>query len=287
MLGGAAIALALNTGVPFATAAPASLKAATAASSSPFAPNGFEVQGSNGYTIFVFGIPAFRGRGPTAEISVQRGHARVNYSTPATVTETSIQANLGELGEISVSFHSNGQTKTFHLPCSKQSFSFESGDFEGTIDFHGEEDYTEVEAKSAPSAISVFSICFTVSSSGGGRSRPGAGLYLRTPGLGPAFGVVKRRPSAAAHFYVSVSEYLSGISIERSTALQARAGSFRFDPRLQHATVHPPAPFSGTAIFDRSKRANHRWQGDLAVDLPGRADVPLTGRQIRAYLAPH
>jgi len=286
VLVGAAIVLASSIGMPFATAAPASLKAA-AASSSAFAPSGFELQGSNGYTIFVFGIPAFRGHEATTEISVQRGHAHVNYLAPATVTKTSIQANLGELGEISVSFHSNGQTKTFRLPCSKQSFSFESGNFEGTIDFHGEDGYTEVEAASAPSAVSLVSICFTVSRTSGGEPRPGAGLYLRTPGLGPAFGVVKRRPSAAAHFYVSVSEYRSGISIERSTSLRARVGSFRFDRRLQHATVHPPAPFSGTAIFDRSKRANRRWQGNLAVDLPGRADIPLVGRQIRAYLAPH
>jgi hypothetical protein len=203
------------------------------------------------------------------------------------VTETSIQANLDELGEISASFHPNGQTKTFHLQCSKQSFSFESGSYEGKIDFHGEEGYTEIETTSAPSAISLFSICFTVSRSGGGRTRPGAELYLRTPGLGPAFGVVKHRPSATAHFYVSVAEYRSGISITRSTSLRARAGSFRFDRRLRRATVHPPAPFSGTATFNRSKRANRRWQGDLAVDLPGRADIPLTGPQIRAYLTPH
>jgi hypothetical protein len=282
----ATILLLTNTGTPVATALPGFAKAAKG-SESPFTPYGFELQGSNGYTIFVFGIPAFRGRGATVEISVQRGRAHVTYLAPATVTETSIQANLGELGEISASFHPNGQTKTFHLQCSKQSFSFESGSYEGKIDFHGEEGYTEIETTSAPSAISLFSICFTVSRSGGGRTWPGAELYLRTPGLGPAFGVVKHRPSATAHFYVSVAEYRSGISIKRFTTLRMPAGSFLYSHGLRKAMVHPPAPFSGSASYDRHRRANRRWQGDLAVDLPGKSDVPLTGRQFRAYLLPH
>jgi len=282
----ATILLLTNTGTPVATALPGFAKA-TKGSESPFTPYGFELQGSNGYTIFVYGVPTYRGRSPMMDISVLHAHTYVFYSAPATVSKTSMQANLGELGEISVNFHPDGKTETIRAKCLKQSFSFESGSYEGKIDFHGEEGYTEVKATSAPSEGQVLDLCF---SGGGGVNRrfpPGADLYLRTPSLGPTFDVVKRRPSAAAYFYVGISEYRDGISIKRFTTLRMPAGSFLYSHGLRKAMVHPPAPFSGSASYDRHRRANRRWQGDLAVDLPGKSDVPLTGRQFRAYLLPH
>jgi hypothetical protein len=102
--------------------------------------------------------------------------------------------------------------------------------------------------------------------------------------LGPELSVVKNRPSAPARIEASVSEYSGGISIERFTMLLMPAGSFRYDPRLQTAALHPSAPFAGTGRFDRSKKAAKRWSGDLTVDMPGRADVRLTGSALRATL---
>src|SRR4051794_3432085 len=55
------------------------------------------------------------------------------------------------------------------------------------------------------------------------------------------------------------------------------AESFRYSPNLQTATVHPHAPFSGVAHFDRRKRANRRWSGDLTIDMPGLSNAALTG----------
>lgn len=63
-------------------------------------------------------------------------------------------------------------------------------------------------------------------------------------------------------------------------------GDFTYDRRLRTATVHPPAPFAGSARFDLGKKAGQRWGGDLTVDLPGRAGVPLTGPALRATLVP-
>ncbi len=249
-------------------------------------PDGFQLQGSNGYSFVVLGVPARDGRSAGVEIFVSGKHAAVSYSAPATVTETSIQANLGELGEISVAFHPSGQPTTARPKCGGKPVSFDSGYYEGKIDFHGEEGYTEVKATSAPGSIDFLlnALCGGVSGGGGGPSMPGAELRIRNPQLGPELSVVKNRPNAQARFEVGVSEYHDGISIERGTTLLMPARTFRYDPRLQTATVSPPAPFAGTARFDRGKRASRRWSGDLTVDMPGRADVPLTGSELRAKL---
>jgi hypothetical protein len=249
-------------------------------------PNSFELQGSNGYSIFVLGIPSRKGQPATVELFVQKKHAAVYYSAPATVTETSIDAGLGELGEISVSFHQSGVAAIASPHCGGP-VSFDSGSFEGTVDFHGEEGYTEAQATSVPGNIDFLlnGTCGGFVTSGGSDPfSPGAELYLRNPALGAQFSVAKSRPDSPARFEVSDREYRDGISIQRFAALVMPAAAFTYSPHLQTATVRPPAPFSGTARFDRRKKANRRWSGDLAIDLPGRTGLPLTDHQLRAYL---
>jgi hypothetical protein len=250
-------------------------------------PGGFRLQGSNGYSFVVLGAPARAGHPAGVEIFVSGKHAGVSYFAPATVTETSIQASLGELGEISVTFHRTGQPATARPRCGGKPVSFDSGYYEGRVDFHGEEGYTEVETTAAPGNIDFLLNVLCSSNSGGSRGpfTPGAELSIRNPQLGPEFSVVKNRPDAPARFVVGEAEYREGISIQRYMTLLMPARTFRYDPRLQTATLRPPAPFfAGTARFDRHKKGSHRWSGDLTVDMPGRADVPLTGSELRATL---
>lgn len=252
----------------------------------PLIPPGFRLKASNGYSLFALGAPARKGRPASILLIVSGKHQGVIYSAPATVTETSIQANLGELGEISVSFHPSGQPTTVRSKCGGKPVAFDSGRYEGKIDFHGELGYTDVEATSVPGNVDFLLDSLFCSGSGSGRgpSLPGAELRVRNPGLGAEITVVKNRPSAPARFEVSASEYRSGISIVRSTAVLMPAGTFRYDRRLQTAILHPPAPFAGTGQFIRGAKANRRWSGDLTVDMAGRADVPLTGTPLRATL---
>ncbi len=274
--------------VIFVTASTASAASKSSAPNSGqlFVPSSFELQGSNGYSIFVLGVPSRKGQPATIELFVQTKHTGVFYSAPATVTETSIQANLGELGQISVSFHRSGLPTTAISKCGRP-VAFDSGNFEGKIDFHGEEGYTEAEAVSVPGNIDLLlnGICGGFSTGGGSNPfSPGAELYLRNPALGAQFSVAKSRPNSPARFEVDDREYHDGISIQRFAAFVMPSAAFAYSPRLQTATVHPSAPFSGEAHFDRRKKANRRWSGDLAIDLPGRTGLPLTGHQLRAYL---
>jgi len=286
--GGALRVLFALSAVMLATAptASAASKPSPPNSGQLFVPSSFELQGSNGYSIFVLGIPSRKGQPATVELFVHKKHASIFYSAPATVTETSIQADLGELGEISVSFQRSGAAAIASPHCGRP-VSFDSGSFEGKIDFHGEEGYTEAQATSVPGNIDFLlnGACGGFVTSGGSDPfSPGAELYLRNPALGAQFSIAKSRPDSPARFEASDREYRDGISIQRFAALVIPAAAFTYSPRLQTATVHPPAPFSGTAHFDRRKKANRRWSGNLAIDLPGRTGLPLTGHQLRAYL---
>lgn len=267
---------------------------AVADSSQLPAPVGFTVQGSNGYSIFVFGVVAHRGTPATVGIDASRGKSAAFYTVPGTVTETSIQAELGALGRIAVAFHPSGRPRTARSACSDKPVHFDSGFYEGTIDFHGEEGYTAVEATRAPGDLGFLLdlVCSGISGGSGGPFLPGAELEVEARGprpphlnrLGPSLKVVKNRPRAPAHFEVSLSEEHEGIGILRLINPIAPANAFEYDPRVRTATVHPPPPFAGTARFHRNAKPANQWTGDLIADLPGKSGVRLTGTDLRARL---
>lgn len=264
------------------TAAPANAKRL------PYPP-GFTIEASNGYSAFVLGIPARKSHPSTIAIFVTGKSGEAYYTTPATVTETSFQASLGSLGEIAVTFHPSGQARTERSECGGKPVSFDSGYYEGTIGFHGEEGFTEAEATRAPGDIGFLLdiVCPGISGGSGGLFLPGAELDVDAHNhkLGPHLMVVKNRPKARAHYEVGVSEVRDGISIGRLAGLIAPAGTFTYDPKVQAATLRPPAPFSGSAQFHRGANPANRWTGNLTVDLPGRAGVKLTGGGLKAKLA--
>lgn len=284
---GIALLALCAAGTASASPTPPTVVPATAsAGQAPVVPSSFQLQGTNGYTIVVFAVRPRAGRPGSVQIIARKGHMSVTYSAPATVTETSIAADLGALGGISVSFHPDAQLVTKSFKCAGQEVEVAVGNYEGTIAFHGEEGYTEVETTSVPGDVRplLAAACNLGVGSGGSSNPRGAELFVRNPALGPRFSVVKFSPTGSAYFFVEVSEYSAGISIRRFASLSMPAASFRYSPNLQTATVRPPAPFSGVAHFDRRKRANRRWSGTLAVDMPGLSSAPLTGRQLRAGL---
>ncbi|HWI94890.1 MAG TPA: hypothetical protein VNS60_02355 [Solirubrobacterales bacterium] len=279
LLHGCGILLALLA-VGIASASPSPAFAAQAPVASP----SFQLEGTNGYTIVILAGQPWSGRPGSVQIIARKGNMGVSYLAPATVTETSISADLGALGVISVSFHPSGQSTT--SKCAGRKIEVAGGSYEGTIAFHGEEGYTDVEATSVPADIRPFlaTACNFTTVTGASPNSRGAELFVRNPGLGPRFSVAKSGPAAPAHFSVEVPEYDAGISIHRFASFSMPAGSFRYGPNLQTAMVHPQAPFSGTAHFDRRRRANRRWSGDLTIDMPGLSNAALTGRQLRAGL---
>lgn len=249
-----------------------------------FIPGAFRLPGSNGYTLYVLAEPARTSRSASLLIYATAKGKGVRYTVPAVVTETSMQADLGALGKISVTFHPTNQAAS--VTCGKRVIPYDSGKWEGEIRFQGEESYTSVEATAVHGNLDYVraEICEVFWSGGGSGPRLGAELFLRNAGLGARLAIYKRRPGAAAQIYASMSEYVGGISIARYASLLMPGRNFTYDRRLRTATVRAPAPFSGSAQYDRDKKAGQRWSGDLSVDMPGRSGVALTGQTLRAYL---
>jgi hypothetical protein len=258
-------------------------------------PAGFELPAGDGYTLHAVARAPFVGSEGSLQLTLSAKGREVTYEAPATVTETSIEADLGALGEIAVEFQRSN--KAVSASCQRGEVRFDSGSWVGTIQFHGEEGYAAVEATSArPNLKRVAGeSCGPLFGSAESGPRRGAELFIRNPGLGPQLSVYKHRPEAAALIVARLREYIpgtssghnTGIEIERTVGTWMPGSDFTYDRRrLRTATVTPPAPFAGTAHFDHGLKAGMRWSGDLTVDMPGRADVPLTGRLLRAYLEP-
>lgn len=217
-------------------------------------------------------------------------HALVAYSTPATVTDTTIEADLGELGRISVTRVPIGRTKSVRICHRGPKRQIEVERYEGTIEFHGEEGFTDVSATSAP--LESTPLCFSHDGNEGGGKRPdkvlpGARLDVekyRGHQYRLEFDAVKERPGARTKVSVEVEEHRGKMEIHRVTSFLATPGALHFSHGLHTATVRPPAPFAGHGSFDDDARGANRWTGNLTVDLPGHSDVPVTGPGFTASL---
>jgi hypothetical protein len=250
---------------------------------------GFGLQASNGYTFSaVAGAPA---EGEEGWISLYLVHGRrtlVTYGAPATVSPTTIEADLGKLGRISVTRVPTGRTKAVRGGCKPGSTKrVEAERYEGTIEFHGEEGFAEVSATSAP--LGYPTICVGAGASGGAPGKNLSGARLDVEKRRPEkyrleFDAIQRRPGARTGVKIEVDEHRGEIEIQRSTWAWASAGALRYDRRLRNATVRPPAPFAGHGSFHGNAGGANRWTGNLTVDLPGHSDVPVTGRGFWADL---
>lgn len=252
---------------------------------------GFRLQASNGYEFFALtGTPAAgeEGEGRIA-LYLRRGRvAFVNYTAPATLSHTTIDADLGKLGRISVTRVPTGRTKKVHQGCEPGSTKrVEAERYEGIIEFHGEEGFTDVSATSAP--LEHATLCVSGEEGGRppGKSLPGARLDVEKrndeqPRL--EFDALQRRPGARTLLSIEVEEDRGEMDIYRAISTWASPGALRFDPHLRTATLRPPAPYAGFGRFRSNARRANQWTGNLTVDLPGRADVPLAGPGLWATL---
>ena len=286
-------ALIAATGATSAPALPVTRAAgATTGQKRALIPPGFELRSSNHYTIEVTALtPVIGAPGPSAyvQILVSGRTGSVSYLAPASATEESFEADLGELGRIAVAFHTTGGARNESSVCNKrQSVPVADGYYEGTIEFHGEEGYTEVEASRAKGNASLLLniVCAAESESGSGPGLPGAELRVRGSRVSstPSLTVVENDPRAPVQLEVNTGEQRGEIAIERGIRMTARRTAFDYDSKLRTATLQPPSPFSGTARFRRIGRRKSRWSGNLTVDLPGQSGVRLTGRHLRESL---
>ncbi|HEY8502381.1 MAG TPA: hypothetical protein VIL21_06820 [Solirubrobacterales bacterium] len=251
----------------------------------------FTVKASNGYKMTVFAF--FQaGYGESSEVAIwldRKGQAAV-YLAPAVVTTTKVEADLGRLGEIDITFHPTGEGVT-HPRCEPNySVEYERGFYTGTIEFHGEEGYTDVSAKRARFSyhpiIDAVACSYTSIGETFGRDLPGARLraWAKRGAEHLAVRAIQNRPGARVRMEAAIEERRGRIRISREIERAYPASAFHFAPDLRSAALAPSAPFAGTGLFHRNAKPTNRWTGNLSVDFPGRSNVSLTGDRFHVSL---
>lgn len=252
--------------------------------------NAFNLKGSNGYRINVLAVSSKGYRKGQVLILVSRKRQSVTYFAPAKVTNTDVEADLGALGVIDVTFQPSGREGSAHPVCDRsQSVTYEKGSYVGAIDLRGEEGYTRVRVESAPYSLHPFAdlICPGYSrSEETGRGIPGARLRARSVSGGKRLHlqVNQNRPGARVEISASLDERLGRIQVSREVQFDYPVSAFEFAPDLRAASLEPPAPFSGAALYRGRARPANRWTGNLAVDFPGHSNVSLTGARFESSL---
>jgi len=177
-------------------------------------------------------------------------------------------------------------------PSCGKPITLEGREFVGTIEFHGEEGFTEAEAQRTPLRFDLLAeIGCGVATEGEefGAGVPGARLRVASKG-GPKLQLNQNHPGARVRYEARVTERRPGLTIDRVVGGYLAGGAFGFDPTLTNASFTPGAPFSGGATYrgSRPPRGTHvahgAWRGNLTVDFPGHADVPLTGPGLKAAI---
>lgn len=265
------------------------LFAASASAGTLPAPGGFRVRASNGYTLSIAGFSNPKtGRG-VVFVWARNSRSAAFYVTKGVVTDTSIEATLGPVGSIDVDFVPTGEPRTEPSSCDDKPVTVDSGRYLGTVDFTGEEGYTEVHTSGGRGSVgaALNLVCGAgVESEGFGGHSPGALLRVRHRGERRfQFEARKNSPTRPARFSASISEKHGALFVSRAVGAVAGPGAFAFDVPAGSARVDPPAPFAVGAAYERRPGGASGWRGNLSVDFPGRSDVRLTGSGARASLA--
>jgi hypothetical protein len=264
----------------------AAVGAAPAAAEPPFPPGGFRLPTSNGYSLHALAFDGDpRGEHDELILFVGRKGAGATYFAlhQVEVTESTIVADLGRLGSIDLRFVPSGRNKKAHPSCEpRQSVEFDSGFYEGRIDFDGEEGFTAVHTTRAAGELQLGLnlICPggpRVEGSGG--NAPGALLHARRRWSKGSLELQARTnsPNRPVRFEATIEERSPVLPVIRSATVFGSPASFRYDVSAQSAQLAPPTPFAGLARFDRAGKRRGRLHGGLTVDFPGRSNVSFTG----------
>jgi hypothetical protein len=263
-------------------------------------PSGMTLAASHGFRVSIYGFDVdgaetIDASGPKehdqALMLVEGSRSAVLYVTRrATVSSEAIEADFGRVGSVDVSWNPSGGTRTQRSPCKGSPARFVAGSYVGRIEFHGEEGFSAVTAGRARGDLKFLLgvVCSSPESESIGPGLHGADLTAKAR-LGTRSRIelhaVQSRPRAKVAVGATIAErpdpWLYAL---RATEVSMPPSVFGFSNDLDHATLSPGAPFSGRARFRR--KASVPWSGDLSVDLPGRADVRLAGRQFNAKLRP-
>lgn len=276
--------------------------------------------GAPGYTLYPGGtaldIPLGNKDGYTAGLSIRRGQvvhftlekdgAVVRYTTQGRVSRERILASFGTIGHVDVRLDLSPYPVDPYLGrrCKGRSPLYMKGTYSGSISFPRRT--ADVPGVSTLGGRVSFvrnfrTVCrkraskptrpllpnlarktevglLTVRARGGGR----------TVQLDAAIFALKQRPTQSGGGVSAVAYERRGeVRIRRQASLFFGADALVMSRRgivPESIQIALPKPFSGTALYSRTQDSPPQWTGDLTVDLPGLADVPMAGSGFEAAL---
>jgi hypothetical protein len=254
----------------------------------------FTLKGSNGYSISV------SGNRETVTLTAKRGSSSVAYITDGFASPTKIKARLGRLGRVSMRFHPRGEPT--RIPASQSGCrggaeTVRSGTWVGRIEFDGEQAYTAVHATRAKGTVTRSPKLRCSNQEGKEGDSSGTQWTVLSASS-------DTRPISFAVFLVTSETHpnldFSGVGASlfevrgRTLAILRSINSIVKNDavtlnedgnQITSATIAPPAPFTGTAAFQRTQGSEGSWTGTLAGDFPGRGEVTLAGPEFSAEVS--
>jgi hypothetical protein len=283
-----------------ATAASAAAKPGFYASK-PFHTISVQLGTSNGYRIEISSWGRDR-----ISLDAFKREVSARYTVPGRADASGIHARFGSFGRASLKFVPVGPPKVegnAGPSCKGKEATLQRGTFVGSVRFRGEGGFIRVRKQRARGSIyRSFRLVCRVTHHPHRLPSPrlqhgfSLGAIPAAAGGAPWFSVYKEHPRESSHIHWSSEEanYLASSSeargrlrIDRSASAIAAPETFAVEPlegEPSLATVLPPAPFSGSAHFERAPDGNSTWTGDLEVELPGLGTVPLAGSGYTAKL---
>jgi hypothetical protein len=231
---------------------------------------------------------------------ISRRHQYAEYAVSAEITDSTIQAKFGSLGQIDYSFAPQGSA---NLECPGAAGS--KVNFTGTFTFTGENGYVHIDADDATGTYSLFPEPPACSAAPAERRATAsrAAPYQPYVGEGATLGattfakttngsrrlraltVTRKEPRKETSVSGLLAEDDHGMSVIRAATVTAPARAFEWGFAEGTATVSPSAPFSGTASFTRHADGRKTFTGSLRVPLLGiTKPVAMAGAAFHATL---
>lgn len=255
----------------------------------------FTLKGTHGFEVKA--LIASYGEGDAGQLVlfVGKKNQQAIYVAKGTVTKEAVDFDLGALGEVKAAVRPSGKKETLTSECGEgEEQTIEGEEYVGTIAFHGEEGFTEAEATRSPlllaSALTEL-VCGPLTTEGheGGDGVHGVGLAIKRKG-GASLKLAQNRPGARVFYQAQIKEKEGTVTVERSVGGYLAASALTFAPSLKTAHFAGAGPFSGSAAYvgkslpSLSRPGKGPWRGNLTVDFPGHADVPIAGPGFKASI---
>lgn len=237
--------------------------------------------------------------GQRVDFSVEDKEQSVSYEVRGRVAHGGIRANLGGAGKVDVDFQPSGPPEDVEpIPfCKGKPKTTTPGIFTGIVEFSGRNHFAHFHATRVKGSVERPGKLHCHIPGGGHKPLKGRGeeqpeeedqveLAAGLPGRLAFVAVARRDVLHPFSLFAAISKEAVGrVHISRLAILVSEGPSaFSFDEGLTTATVAPPAPFKGKAVFrPAGPEAKPSWSGSLRVAfLDG--TMALTGKGFKAKL---